>query len=46
MNAILPSSEVKQRMDTGAVVIDVMIPEDYATCHVAGAQNACVYEVV
>jgi len=33
-------------MDAGAVVIDVMTPEDYATCHVAGAQNACVYEVV
>jgi rhodanese-related sulfurtransferase len=46
MNAIIPSSEVKQFMDTGAVVIDVMTPEDYAACHVAGAQNACVYEVV
>jgi len=46
MNAIIPSIEVKQFMDTGAVVIDVMTPEDYAACHVAGAQNACVYEVV
>lgn len=46
MNAMLPSGEVKRRMDAGAVVIDVMTPEDYATCHVAGAQNACVYEVV
>jgi len=45
-NAIIPSGEVKQRMDAGAVVIDVMTPEDYATCHVAGAQNACIYEVV
>jgi len=46
MNAIIPSNEVKQLMDAGAVIIDVMTPEDYATCHVAGAQNACVYEVV
>lgn len=46
MNAIMSSSEAKQFMDTGAVVIDVMPPEDYAACHVAGAKNACVYEVV
>ena len=46
MNATIPSNEVKQRMDAGAVAIDVMTPEDYAACHVAGAQNACVYEVV
>ncbi len=46
MKAIISSNEVKQRMDAGAVVIDVMTPEDYAACHVAGAQNACVYEMV
>lgn len=46
MNAILPSGEAKQLMDAGAVVIDVMTPEDYAACHVAGAQNSCIYEVV
>lgn len=46
MNAILPGTEAKNLMDTGAVVIDVMTPEDYAACHVAGAQNACIYEVV
>lgn len=46
MDAFIPSSEVKQRMDAGAVVIDVMTPEDYATCHVSGATNACIYEVV
>jgi rhodanese-related sulfurtransferase len=33
-------------MDLGAVVIDVMTPEDYAACHVAGAGNACIYEIV
>lgn len=37
MNAILPSGEVKQLMDASAVVIDVMTPEGYAICHVAGA---------
>jgi rhodanese-related sulfurtransferase/polyisoprenoid-binding protein YceI len=46
MNAIIPSNEVKLLMDAGAMIIDVMTPEDYATCHVTGAQNACVYEVV
>jgi rhodanese-related sulfurtransferase/polyisoprenoid-binding protein YceI len=46
MNATIPSSAVKQLIDAGAVVIDVMTPEDYAACHVAGAQNASVYEVI
>lgn len=46
MEAIIPSKEAKQRMDAGAVAIDVMTPEDHGACHVAGAQNACVYEVV
>jgi rhodanese-related sulfurtransferase len=46
MNAILLNKELQQRLDNGAVVIDVMTPEDYAACHVAGAQNACIYEMV
>ncbi len=46
MNAMISSNEVKQLIDAGAVVIDVMTPEDYAACHVAGAQNACIYEIV
>jgi rhodanese-related sulfurtransferase len=46
MDATMPGSAVKQRMDAGAMVIDVMTPEAYAACHVTGAQNACVYEVV
>jgi rhodanese-related sulfurtransferase len=33
-------------MEHDAVVIDVMTPEDFAACHVAGAQNACIYEMV
>jgi polyisoprenoid-binding protein YceI len=28
------------------VVVDVMTPEDYEVCHIAGARNACVYEMV
>jgi rhodanese-related sulfurtransferase len=46
MNSILVNNELKQRLDAGAVVIDVMTPEDYAACHVAGARNACIYEMV
>ena len=37
MTAIIQCHEVKQRLAEGAVVIDVMTPEDYAACHVAGA---------
>jgi rhodanese-related sulfurtransferase len=33
-------------MAAGAVVVDVMTPEDYAACHIEGAQNACLYEMV
>jgi len=46
MTAIVRCDELKQRLDAGAVVIDVMTPEDYAACHVAGAHNACIYEIV
>ena len=46
MNSILPNNDLKQRLDAGAVVIDVMTPEDYAACHVVGAKNACIYEMV
>lgn len=46
MNAIVSCSEVIRRIDAGAVVIDVMTPEEYAIRHLAGAQNACIYEMV
>lgn len=45
MSHTLSSDQMMQRLQKGAVVIDVMTPEDYAACHVAGALNACVYEV-
>ena len=39
-------AELKQLKDRDAmVVIDVMTPEDYEACHIAGALNACVYEM-
>jgi rhodanese-related sulfurtransferase len=46
MHAYIKNKEVEKRMNAGAVVIDVMTPEDYAACHVADAQNACIYEMV
>ncbi len=44
--SMLRNTEMQQHVDAGAVVIDVMTPEDYAACHIAGAQNACIYEMV
>ncbi|AJE04914.1 sulfurtransferase [Geobacter pickeringii] len=35
-----------RRMGAGAVVVDVMTPEEYAAGHLAGARNACIYEIV
>jgi rhodanese-related sulfurtransferase len=46
MDSMLLTKEMKERVNAGAVVIDVMTPEDYAACHVAGAQNACIYEMI
>lgn len=46
MNRVLSSNELMERIGGGAVVVDVMTPEDYAACHVAGARNACIYEMV
>jgi rhodanese-related sulfurtransferase len=46
MNGTITCNELKQRMANGAVVIDVLTPEDYADCHMSGAINACIYEVV
>ncbi|QWV94683.1 YceI family protein [Geomonas oryzisoli] len=39
-------AELKELLASGALVIDVMTPEDYAACHLAGAHNACIYEMV
>ncbi|TSK04368.1 MAG: sulfurtransferase [Geobacter sp.] len=45
MSHTLSSNQMMLSLQKGAVVIDVMTPEDYAACHVAGALNACVYEI-
>jgi len=46
MNDTVTCDELKTRIGKGAVVVDVMTPEDYATGHIAGAKNACIYEMV
>lgn len=38
--------DLRMLQESGGVVIDVMTPEDYASCHIAGAINCCIYEVV
>ncbi len=38
-------AEVKRRVQEGAVLLDVLTPEEYSRCHLPGALNACIYEV-
>jgi len=46
MSVTINCDELTERAAAGAVVIDLMTPEDYAACHVTGARNACIYEMV
>jgi polyisoprenoid-binding protein YceI len=47
MNATITADELQQLIVDGAVsLIDVLLPEDFACRHIAGAGNACVYEMV
>lgn len=46
MSHIITCEELDHLIGTGVVVVDVMTPEDFAACHLVGACNACVYEVV
>lgn len=46
MSDRITCDKLKQLIGDGAVVVDVMTPEDFAACHLAGANNACVYEIV
>jgi rhodanese-related sulfurtransferase len=47
MNATITAQELQQLMASGSVfLIDVLLPEDFACRHIAGAANACVYEMV
>lgn len=45
MNATLSCNELMRHRGAGAVVIDVMTPEEYAAGHIVGAGNACIYEM-
>lgn len=47
MKASVTANELKELLQTGAVtLIDVMLPENFTVRHIAGAKNACVYEMV
>ena len=47
MKATIAADELLQLISSGSVcLIDVLLPEDFACRHIAGAENACVYEMV
>lgn len=47
MNATIAADELLKMISNGSVcLIDVLLPEDFACRHIAGAANACVYEMV
>jgi rhodanese-related sulfurtransferase len=47
MNATIAVDELRQLIASGSVsLIDVLLPEDFDCRHIAGAENACVYEMV
>jgi polyisoprenoid-binding protein YceI len=47
MSAIVTAHELQQQIVDGSVcLIDVLLPEDFSCRHIAGAGNACVYEMV
>ena len=47
MNSTVTAEELRALITDGSVVlIDILLPEDYACRHIAGAVNACVYEMV
>jgi polyisoprenoid-binding protein YceI len=47
MSAAISAGELQQLISGGSVtLLDVLLPEDFACRHIAGAENACVYEMV
>lgn len=46
MSSFVTCSVLQQLKEAGATVIDVMTPEEFALCHLPGAKNACIYEMV
>lgn len=46
MNATISAPELQQLIASASVsLIDVLLPEDFVCRHIAGAENACVYEM-
>ncbi len=47
MNATITAHELQKLLaDDSVFLLDVLLPEDFACRHIAGAGNACVYEMV
>lgn len=47
MNSTITSHELQQLIASDSVIlIDVLLPEDFAFRHIGGAGNACIYEMV
>ena len=48
MACTIDPSGLARRLETTSdlIILDVLLPEHYAACHIPGAVNACVYEVV
>jgi rhodanese-related sulfurtransferase len=47
MNTTITAQELQRLLASGSVcLIDVLLPEDFACRRIAGAGNACVYEMV
>jgi rhodanese-related sulfurtransferase len=47
LNKSVSVHELRQQIENGSVVLmDVLLPEDFAVRHIPGAENACMYEMV
>jgi len=48
MSCTIDPLGLARRMETSSdlTILDVLLPEHYQSCHIPGAVNACVYEVV
>lgn len=47
MNSTMTPHELQRLIAGGSItLIDILLPEDFACRHIAGAANACVYEMV
>ena len=47
MDTARTASELKELVTSGSVcMVDVLLPEDFACRHIAGAASSCVYEMI